>query len=105
MIALAARRLFPVQPQPGEIFQNGGFVFRFAAGEVDILDPQQEPSARGVRCAPRQKSGKGVAQMQMAGRGGGEACDEISHGKLCDIAPSRAACKAPRAPLAMKHDN
>ncbi len=46
MLALAAHRLLPAQPQPGEILIDRLLVLRPAARTIDILDPQQQPPVR-----------------------------------------------------------
>ena len=45
VLGLPPHRGFPRNPEPRQVFVDRRFVFRPAAGRVDILDPQQEPSA------------------------------------------------------------
>lgn len=45
---LAAHRLVPRQAEPSEVLNDGRFIFRPAAAEVDILDAQQESPTLGL---------------------------------------------------------
>ena len=47
--------------------------FGFAAGAVDVLDPQQKSPPLGTGEVMGEDGGIGMAQMQRAGRRGGEA--------------------------------
>jgi len=49
------------------------FEFGFAAGEVDILDPEQENTAVAPRRLGREQRRIGMPQMKVAGGRGGEA--------------------------------
>ncbi len=66
MLRLAARRLWPVQPQPAQVFDDGGLEFRPGPRLVDILDAQQETAAGLARHPRIEEGGEGVAQMQPA---------------------------------------
>jgi len=59
--------------QPGEVVADRGFKLWAAAGEVDVLDAQQEPPAEVAGGVVRQHRRQGVAEMQPAGRTRGEA--------------------------------
>ena len=75
MFRLAADGFRPGQTKPAEILKIGRFMLRLAAGDVDILYPQQE-GATITPCLLRREQGRiGVAQMQVAGRRWSEACD------------------------------
>lgn len=63
------------QAQPGEVFENALDELRPASTGIEILDPQQEPAAGGARMGMAQRRGKGMTQMQPAGRRGRETCD------------------------------
>src|SRR5690606_16207639 len=76
MLRLATYRPLPVEAEPGEIFEDRLLEGGAAAPGIDILDPQQEPSAGRRRGVPAGQRGMGVAEMQEAGRAGGEAGDE-----------------------------
>ena len=43
---------FPVDPQPGQVLNDGAFEFRTAPGPVDVLDPEAKPPARSLRRTP-----------------------------------------------------
>ena len=66
---LVQDRNLPIQAKPVQIVENRGLPFGFAAGAVDILDPEQE----AVATRGGDYGGIGMAQMQRAGRRGGEA--------------------------------
>jgi hypothetical protein len=68
------RDLLPSQAQPVEIGPEGVGQFGARAGAVDILDPQQEPTAL-ARQIPRGDRRKGMAEMKRPVGTGGEARD------------------------------
>lgn len=76
MVALAARRPVPDDPQPGKVLEEGGLELRTAAAGVDILDAKQEAAAFALRGLEGGEGRIGVAQMQKPRRRGGEAGDE-----------------------------
>jgi len=69
--------------EPVEIFKDAFNEFRPAAAGIQILDADPEFSAAGPRMGMTQRRRKGVAQMEPAGRRGGETCDfqDSLHGK------------------------
>ena len=69
-VGLAHRRLRPGEPEPAQVLADLRLPLRPGAGAVDILDPEQEGPA--PRPLPRHQRGIGMAQMQRAGRRGGE---------------------------------
>ena len=76
MVRLAQDRLFPRQAQPGEVFVDRRLVLWSAAGGVDILDAQDEATARRLRRVIGHQRRKGVAEMKQAGGGGRKSSDE-----------------------------
>ena len=42
----------PVDPQPGQVLQDGVLEFRTAPGSVDVLDPETKPPVRRLRRTP-----------------------------------------------------
>ena len=61
--------------EPGQILENAVDELGAAAAGVEILDPKQESPAAGARMGMAQRRRKGMAQVQPAGRRGGETCD------------------------------
>ena len=49
MLALPPHRLHPRNAEPAQILVDRRLVFRAAALDVDVLDPQQQPSAEFAR--------------------------------------------------------
>ncbi|MNX84865.1 hypothetical protein D3C86_1166820 [compost metagenome] len=76
VVRLAPHGRLPIQTQPGQIFKDGGFVFRLAAGRVDVLDAQHKTPAGLARRYPGGQGREGVAPVQPAGGRGGEAGGE-----------------------------
>ena len=81
---LDSHRAVPVQAEPGQVLLDRVGEFRAASGGVDILDPQEEAAARRVRPAPCEERRMGVAEMEVAGRAGGEAGDD-GHGVMPSV--------------------
>ena len=46
---------------------------------VGVLDPQQHLAAAAARVEPVEQRGAGAADVEEAGRGGGEAGDDLGH--------------------------
>jgi hypothetical protein len=68
MLGLAAHWFFPGKAEPSEVIINRVFEFAPAAGGVDILDAQQETTARLAREVRIQHRRKGVTEMQVTVR-------------------------------------
>ena len=66
MFGLPAHRLFPVDPEPGEVVVDALLEFRRAALEIDVLDAQQEPPACARRPFAVENRRKRMAEMQFA---------------------------------------
>src|SRR5690606_3382898 len=66
MLTLAAHRLFPFEPQPGQILKDPGLKFRPASGHVDILDPKQEMAAALTRRAKGRGRRVNMPKMQIS---------------------------------------
>ena len=75
MLRLASDRLFPVQPQPGEVAEDRRLEGRPAAPDVDVFDPQQKTAARFPRRFEIDQRRKRVSEMQQAVGAGREAED------------------------------
>src|SRR3546814_5568973 len=73
MVGLAHRRAIPLEPEPVEVGDRGGNMLFARAGAVDIVDAEQERAAGAVRGIVRQNRAIGVAEVEFAGRAGGEA--------------------------------
>jgi hypothetical protein len=80
VLGLAPYRLFPRDADPGEILKNRGLEFRAAAGRIDVLDAQQEPSAGGARHFEIDQRGERMTEMQVSVRRGREAENGLPHG-------------------------
>jgi hypothetical protein len=80
MLRLPSHRRFPFDPEPGEVLEDRRLEFRAAAAGVEILDPQEETSARRAGRIERGQRREGVPQMEEPGGRGREAGDEVSHG-------------------------
>src|SRR6056297_315987 len=93
---LAQHGAGPVEPEPGEIVEYLRLVFGAAAGRVEIVDAQQETPARRAGHVMRQQGRIGMAQMQGAGGGWGEACGEAHEGMRSAVSLSQS----PQADLA-----
>ena len=74
---LHGRLAVPLQPQPRQSFENGlhGIVGRSFA--VRVLDAQQKPAAGVPGKGPAKQGRPGAADMQVAGRRGSEAGDDV----------------------------
>src|SRR5262245_35558873 len=70
MLGLAAHRLLPGEPEPGQIFIDRPLEFRAAPALVDILDAEQKAASGLARRPISGEGGEGMAQMQ-APRGAG----------------------------------
>ena len=86
---LATHRSIPAQSEPFKILANGDVIFRPAAGDIDILDPQQRFAIRHIGRAPYQNGGQGMAEMQGARGRGSKAGAQGRHGRFID---GPAAC-------------
>src|SRR6266404_7450534 len=79
MLRLPPHRGFPCDAEPGEVFMDGGLEFRLAAGQVDVLDAQQQAAAGLTRQVKIQQRRKGVAEMQITVRARRKAEDGGRH--------------------------
>ena len=78
--------VIPVDPEPGEVFEDapgGGFGGAF---EVGVLDAEDEASAVSPGVGPAQQGGARAADVEVPRGGGGEACHRggrarIGHGE------------------------
>jgi len=84
-VALGARELadrlaVPFEPEPGEPVEDRldrRFCGAFAVG---VLDPEQEFAAQALGVEPVEQRRARAADMEEAGRGGGEARYDLRHG-------------------------
>src|SRR5437868_4918936 len=79
MLRLPPHRLVPCDAEPSEVFIDGGLEFRLAAGQVDVLDAQQQAAAGLTRQIKIQQRRKGVAEMQITVRARRKAEDGGRH--------------------------
>ena len=77
MLRLPPHRLFPVKSQPFEIGDDPGFEFRRGAGNIDILDPQEEASVLPFRHVMVENGRERMAEMQLAVRAWCKAEDRL----------------------------
>ena len=70
---LAHRIAVPVDPEPGEVGERGADIILARSAAVDIVDADQELPARAARRVMREHRAIGVAEVELAGRAGGEA--------------------------------
>ncbi len=87
MVRLAPHRLLPGEAQPRQILEDGGLIGCAAAGAVDILDAQQKAAMGGAGRLVTDEGGGGVAEMQIAGRAGGEAGDNHAAPAMAGAVP------------------
>ena len=66
VLRLAQDRLLPCNAQPGEIFEDAGDVLLAAAGNVDVLDADEEAAAQPPRHVEPGQGGKRMPEMQRA---------------------------------------
>ena len=66
-----------VKAEPREVVQHGRHAGVGAAGEVGVLNPQQEGAAEAPGEQPVEECGAGPADVQIAGGRGGEAGDDL----------------------------
>ncbi len=79
MLRLPAHRFLPRQPQPFQVFDDGGLELGPGTARVDVLDAQQQPAPRLFSLGVGEQRRVGVAQVQVTGGAGGEAGDGV-HG-------------------------
>lgn len=70
---LPHRIAVPIEPEPGEVGERCADIILARAATVDIVDADPELSARIARRIMREHRAIGVAEMELAGRAGGEA--------------------------------
>lgn len=68
--------VIPVEPKPGEIFYDGLRELGAAAGWVYIFKAEEEFTTSRAGAAPGNQRGMCVAEVEQAGRAGGEAGDD-----------------------------
>src|SRR5215470_1599373 len=68
MLRLPAHRTVPIEPEPGEIFEDRCRVFLPAASPVDILKTQQKTPSISARRAPPFERRANVTEMEIPGR-------------------------------------
>src|SRR5262249_61753664 len=78
-VRLLQHRLFPAEPEPGEVLEDTGDEARARAANVDVLDAHKEAAADGTCPLEGEEGGKGMAQMQFAIRTGGKPEDRSWH--------------------------
>jgi hypothetical protein len=67
MLRLPQHRPLPVEAKPRQVTQDRGLELGSAAGEIDVLEAQDEPAARGPRRLERDQRRGRVALVQQAG--------------------------------------
>ena len=82
MLGLPPDRLFPCEPEPGEILVDRRLEFRPAARRVDILDAQQQAPAGRPRHVEVEERRQRMAEMQIAVRARREAENGLRHDSL-----------------------
>ena len=85
VLALDAHRSFEFNAEPLQVPDGCRDEFRFATGGVDVLNPQQQASARQLRHFLVQQSGVGMAQMKPAIGTGGKAENWLRHGLFLGV--------------------
>ena len=75
-IGLSHDRLFPFDAEPGEVFEDCFFVFRFTACVVNVFDAEKEAAAFGHRAGVGRERRKSVADVEVAVGAWRESCDE-----------------------------
>ena len=81
-LELAHRLAVPVEAEPAQPVENGVDRLRRRALAVGVLDAQQELAADVLGVEPVEQRRARAADVQEAGRRGGEAGDDLRHGKL-----------------------
>jgi len=79
VLALPAHRLLPGNAQPAEILADRRLVFRPTPLRVDVLDPQQQSPAGGLRHFVVEQRRVGMAEMQIPVRARRKAEDTGMH--------------------------
>src|SRR5690606_13670920 len=74
-LALGDDRFLPDEPEPAKVLDEGGGEFRSAAGVVEIVVAQQQPTAGFGGASGRGQKSARVSQVQVTGGRGGEAAD------------------------------
>ena len=77
---LAHRLAVPVEPEPVEAVEDRVDRGLGRALAVGVLDAQQERAAEALGVEPVEQRRARAADVQEAGRGGGEAGDDLGHG-------------------------
>src|SRR5205823_3007970 len=67
------RPLVPREPEPAQIAEDDRLVLGGAPLLIGVLDPEDEGPARLPRPEPVEERGPDAADVEVAGRGGGEA--------------------------------
>jgi hypothetical protein len=70
---LAYHGAIPLQPEPLEVGQDGGFRSRTHPWPVEVIEPQQPAAIETADLQPAQKRRAEIAQMKDTARGRGKA--------------------------------
>ena len=68
VLRLVQDRLFPLQPKPGQILEDGLDIVGSGAVDVDVLDPKQKTPAKTARHLEPGQRRQRVAEVQLAVR-------------------------------------
>jgi hypothetical protein len=101
-LRLEIRLAIAADSEPVEPIENGVDGFLGRPGAIGILDAQQILAAMVSGEQPVEQSGTGAADMEIAGRRGGEAGDDARDfaacaGQFFSLAPGRAFLLSDRA--------
>src|SRR5688500_4993765 len=75
------RPLVPIDAEPPQSVEDTGDHFRLVSLDVGVFDAQDEAAAVAARVQPVEQRSPGAADVQVTGRGRGEA-ETRSHGTL-----------------------
>ena len=79
MLGLPADGRLPSEAEPGQVLADRRLELGPAAGDVDVLDAQEEPAARPRREIGVEESRIGVTEMQPPVRARSEAEGRLDH--------------------------
>jgi hypothetical protein len=79
-LRLALRLAVPVDPDRAQVGELAGLLLAPRALRVEVLDPEQEPAARGAREQPREQRGAEVPEVELAGGAGCVAAGQYPAG-------------------------
>jgi hypothetical protein len=75
MRTATVRPLGPVETKPSQVVEQASDERRFVAGSIGVFDPQDEAAIATARSEIAEERCPRVAQMQITGRAGREACN------------------------------